>query len=200
MPRRTRLPRAFYKRDTVLVARELLNKVLAMPDGRAGRLVETEAYCAGVDPAAHTYRGRTARNATMFGEPGHLYVYFTYGMHWCANAVAWEKTPGAGVLIRALEPIAGLDAMHDARGGVSERLLCSGPARLTQALGITGALDGADLVRGDGPRILDDGTAPPLHPVASPRIGIREGTEHLWRWFVPGNRHVSPARVRTLRE
>src|SRR6478735_4573709 len=142
MPRRTRLPRSFYRRETTLVARELLNKVLAMPDGRAGRIVETEAYCAGLDPAAHTYRGKTPRNATMFGEPGHMYVYFTYGMHWCANAVAWEKTPGAGVLIRALEPIAGLDLMHDARGGVSERLLCSGPARLTQALGIAGAGEG----------------------------------------------------------
>ena len=130
MPRRTRLPRSFYRRDTVVVARDLLNKVLAMPDGRAGRIVEVEAYCAGLDPAAHTYRGRTKRNATMFGEPGHMYVYFTYGMHWCANAVAWEHAPGAGVLIRALEPIAGLPAMHDARGGVSERLLCSGPARL----------------------------------------------------------------------
>jgi DNA-3-methyladenine glycosylase len=169
-----------------------------MPDGRAGRIVEVEAYCAGVDPAAHTYRGKTARNATMYGEPGHLYVYFTYGMHWCANAVAWDHAPGAGVLIRALEPIAGLPEMHDARGGVSERLLCSGPARLTQALGINGALDGADLVQGDGPRILDDGTHPPLHPVATPRIGIRVGLEHLWRFCVPGNLHVSPARVRAV--
>jgi len=197
-PRRTRLPRAFYRHDTVHVARDLLNKVLAMPDGRAGRIVEVEAYCAGIDPAAHTYRGRTARNATMFGEPGHMYVYFTYGMHWCANAVAWEHTPGAGVLIRALEPIAGVDAMHDARGGVSERLLCSGPARLTQALGITGDLNGADLVKGAGPRIYDDGTAPPLHPIATPRIGIRHGLEHLWRFVVPGNLHVSPARVKMV--
>lgn len=194
----TTLPRAFYCRDTTHVARELLNKVLAMPDGRSGRIVEVEAYCAGIDPAAHTYRGRTARNATMFGEPGHMYVYFTYGMHWCANAVAWEHAPGAGVLMRALEPLSGLDAMHEARGGVAERLLCSGPARLTQALGITGALNGADLVDGDGPRILDDGVPPPLHPIATPRIGIREGLEHLWRWYVPGNLHVSPARVRSV--
>jgi DNA-3-methyladenine glycosylase len=196
MPRRTRLPRAFYRRETTHVARELLNKILAMPDGRTGRIVEVEAYCAGLDPAAHTYRGKTARNATMFGEPGHLYVYFTYGMHWCANAVAWDKQPGAGVLIRALEPIDGLPGMYDARGGVSERLLSSGPARLTQALGITGALDGADLVKGGGPRIVDDGTPPPSHPIATPRIGIRVGLEHLWRFYVPNNPHVSPARVR----
>ena len=198
MARRTRLPRAFYRRDTLRVARDLLNKILAMPDGRAGRIVEVEAYLAGIDPAAHTYRGRTPRNATMFGEPGHMYVYFTYGMHWCANAVAWEKTPGAGVLIRALEPISGLHAMHEARGGVSDRLLCSGPARLTQALGITGAQNGMDLVKGDGPRILDDGTAPPLHPVATPRIGISAGQEHLWRFVVPNNLHVSPARVKRV--
>jgi DNA-3-methyladenine glycosylase len=134
----------------------------------------------------------------MFGEPGHLYVYFTYGMHWCANAVAWDHAPGAGVLIRALEPVAGLPAMFEARGGVSERLLCSGPARLTQALGITGALDGIDLVKGGGPRILDDGTHPPLHPIATPRIGIRVGLEHLWRFCVPGNLHVSPARVKSV--
>src|SRR5262245_38719545 len=191
MARLRTLPRAFYRRETTQVARELLNKVLRMPDGRAGRIVEVEAYCAGVDPAAHTYRGRTARNATMFGEPGHMYVYFTYGMHWCANAVAWEHTPGAGVLIRALEPIAWLALMHDARGGVSERLLCSGPARLTQALGITGEENGADLVKGDGPRIFDDGVAPPLHPVATPRIGISVGQEHLWRFLVPNNLHVS---------
>ncbi len=198
MARRKRLPRAFYRRDTLHVARDLLNKILAMPDGRAGRIVEVEAYLAGIDPAAHTFRGRTPRNATMFGEPGHMYVYFTYGMHWCANAVAWDQTPGAGVLIRALEPIAGLDLMHDARGGVSERLLCSGPARLTQALGITGVQNGADLVKGDGPRILDDGTAPPLHPIATPRIGISAGQEHLWRFVVPHNLHVSPARVKQV--
>lgn len=195
MPRLRRLPRAFYTRETTLVARELLNKVLAMPDGRAGRIVEVEAYCAGIDPAAHTYRGRTARNATMFGEPGHMYVYFTYGLHWCANAVAWDDAPGAGVLIRALQPLRGLEAMHEARGNIPERQLCSGPARLTQALGITGALNGADLVRGDGPRIGDDGTPPPSRPLATPRIGIRVGLEHLWRYCVPGNPHVSPARV-----
>ena len=126
-------------------------------------------------------------------------MYFTYGMHWCANAVAWELTPGAGVLIRALEPIAGLDLMHDARGGVSERLLCSGPARLTQALGIDGELNGADLVKGDGPRIFDDGVAPPLHPIATSRIGISVGQEHLWRFCVPNNLHVSPARVKSVR-
>ncbi|KWI52516.1 3-methyladenine DNA glycosylase [Burkholderia pseudomultivorans] len=189
----TPLPRAFFDRAATEVAPQLLNKILAAADGRAGRIVEVEAYAGAIDPAAHTYRGRTPRNATMFGPPGHLYVYFTYGMHWCCNCVCGPAGAGTGVLIRALEPLRGIERMRAARPPrVSDRDLCRGPARLTQAMGIDGAQDGIDLVSaGDGFAIVDDGTPPPAEPARGPRIGIRVGQDLPWRWWVPGNRHVS---------
>ena len=187
------LPRRFYRRDPREVAPELLNKLLVRDDGRAGRIVEVEAYCGAEDPAAHTYRGKTARNATMFGEAGHMYVYFTYGMHFCANAVCGEVGEGVGVLLRALEPVSGIEAMRAARPKARrDRDLASGPGRLAQALGIDRGFDGADLVAGDrGVRIASDGMPPPAEPVAGPRIGISQGREHPWRWHVPGHKHVS---------
>ncbi|MET0717449.1 MAG: DNA-3-methyladenine glycosylase [Pseudoxanthomonas sp.] len=187
------LPRSFYQRDPRQVAPELLNKILVAPDGRSGRIVEVEAYAGHEDPAAQTYRGRTRRNATMFGPPGHMYVYFTYGMHWCANAVCGEEDEGVGVLIRALEPLTGLDRMRAVRlRAKRDTDLCSGPARLTQALSITGANDGADLVEADqGFRIASDGMPPPELPVSSARIGITKAVEHPWRWHVDGNPNVS---------
>ena len=187
------LPRRFYRRDPREVAPELLNKLLVRDDGRAGRIVEVEAYCGAEDPAAHTYRGKTARNATMFGEAGHMYVYFTYGMHFCANAVCGEVGEGVGVLLRALEPVSGIEAMRAARPKARrDRDLASGPGRLAQALGIDRGFDGADLVAGDrGVRITSDGMPPPAEPVAGPRIGISQGREHPWRWHVPGHKHVS---------
>lgn len=190
------LPRSFYRRDPRVVAPELLNKILLRDDGRAGRIVEVEAYAGADDPAAHSYRGKTARNATMFGPAGHLYVYFTYGMHWCANAVCGEVGEGHGVLLRALEPVAGLDRMAAARGHpAKERDLASGPGRLAQAMGIDRSLDGVDLVTGEGGvRIVDDGTPPPRTPIVGPRIGIRRAIEHPWRWCVPDHPHVSKGR------
>jgi DNA-3-methyladenine glycosylase len=190
------LPRAFYNRDPREVAPELLNKILVRDDGRAGRIVEVEAYAGSEDPAAHSFRGKTARNATMFGPGGHLYVYFTYGMHWCANAVCGKVGEGHGVLLRAMEPVEGLELMQQARGFPARvRDVASGPARLAQAMGIDRALDGADLVKGDrGIRIVSDGSLPPEMPAASPRIGIRHGIEHAWRWHVPHHEHVSKAR------
>ncbi|MEV8522273.1 DNA-3-methyladenine glycosylase [Dyella marensis] len=189
----TPLPRAFFDRPSTLLAPLLLNKILAAADGRAGRIVEVEAYAGAVDPAAHTYRGKTARNATMFGPPGHLYVYFTYGMHWCANCVAGPEGAGGAVLIRALEPLHGLAQMRAARPRASvDRDLCRGPARLTQAMGISGAQDGIDLVAAlEGFTVVDDGTAPPGDPQVGPRIGISVAKDFPWRWCVPGNRHVS---------
>lgn len=184
------LPREFYQRHPTLLAPELLNKLLVRSDGRAVRIVEVEAYAGHEDPAAHGYRGRTARNATMFGPPGHLYVYFTYGMHWGSNAVCGN---GMGVLLRAGEPIQGLAAMLQARPAAKrDRDVASGPGKLSQAMGITRELDGSDLVTGDrGMLIVTDGTPPPTHPIVGPRIGISKAMELPWRWHVPDHEHVS---------
>ncbi|MEP6898994.1 MAG: DNA-3-methyladenine glycosylase, partial [Rhodanobacter sp.] len=183
----------FYRRDPREVAVDLLNKVLVNADGRSGRIVETEAYCGVFDQAAHSWRGMTARNATMFGKPGLLYVYFTYGMHWCCNPVCGEAGEGVAVLLRALAPIGGLDAMRAARPACrSDRDLCRGPARLCQAMGIGGAQDGIDLVgRGRPLSIVDDGMPPPRKPVATTRVGITRAVDEPWRWYVPGEPHVS---------
>jgi DNA-3-methyladenine glycosylase len=187
------LSRAFYNRAATTVAQQLLNKVLASADGRAGRIVEMEAYVGAIDPASHTYRGMTPRNTIMFGPPGHMYVYFTYGMHWCCNCVSGPKGDGCGVLIRALEPLHGIAQMRTARPRIaSDRDLCRGPARLTQAMGINGAQNGIDLVHPlDGFAIVDDGMAPPKDLAGSLRIGISQGKDLPWRWSVPGNRFVS---------
>jgi DNA-3-methyladenine glycosylase len=187
------LPRSFYRRDPRLVAPELIGKVLISADGRSGRIVEVEAYCGAIDPAAHSYRGKTARNATMFGPAGHMYVYFTYGMHWCANAVCGEIDEGVGVLIRALEPLTGIERMRAARPrSRNERDLCSGPARLTQAMGITGAHDGVDLVAGRAQfAVIDDGRAKTSSIRTGPRIGITRGTDAHWRWYASESAHVS---------
>jgi DNA-3-methyladenine glycosylase len=188
-----RLPRSFYRRDPRTVAPELLNKVLLSRDGRSGRVVEVEAYCGEIDPAAHTYRGKSARNAVMFGPPGFMYVYFTYGMHWCCNAVCGDDGEGYGVLIRALEPLTGLEQMRAARPRTRrDRDLCNGPGRLTQAMAITGIQNGIDLVAAkDGFTVVDDGVEPPQHVAGSARIGISRAKDLLWRWYVPDNIYVS---------
>jgi DNA-3-methyladenine glycosylase len=159
--------------------------------------VEVEAYRGAADPASHAYRGRTARNATMFGLPGRVYVYFTYGMHFCANVVCMPEGVAEAVLLRALAPLGGLDDMRAARGpaGEGDLQLTSGPAKLCQAMGITRLEDGSDLVTGRGGlRILDDGTAPPAAPGVSGRIGIRQATALPWRFWVPGDANVSGPR------
>lgn len=189
----TPLERAFYARDPKLVARQLLNKVL-LRDDLSARIVEVEAYCGEIDPGSHAYRGKTNRNATMFGPAGGLYVYFTYGMHWCANAVCGDVDEGVAVLLRAAAPLTGLDTMRARRGLkiTRERDLCSGPAKLCQAFGLDRAFDGADLVTGDrGVVIADDGVAAPRRPGNSVRVGLSAGAEHPWRWFVEGDPNVS---------
>jgi DNA-3-methyladenine glycosylase len=152
-------------------------------DGVGGRIVELEAY-AEDDPASHAFGGATQRNASMFGPPGHLYVYRSYGIHWCANVVCEPPGRGAGVLLRALEPTHGLDRMRARRGVVDERLLCSGPGRLTQALGLTGADDGADL------SLPPFALVPPAVPAVverTPRIGISRAVEQPWRYVEAGS-------------
>lgn len=190
------LPRTFYQRHPAEVAPELLNKILVRADGRALRLVEVEAYAGSEDPAAHSFRGPTARTATMFGPAGHLYVYFSYGMHWGANAVCGPAGEGWGVLMRAGEPIAGVEAMRHVRPAARrDRDIASGPGKLSQALGITRALDGADLTSMEGGvAIVSDGTPPPAEPICGPRIGISRATDFPWRWHVPSSLHVSGRR------
>jgi DNA-3-methyladenine glycosylase len=177
--------------DAVAVAPWLLNKVLVRGE-RAGRIVEVEAYRGPLDPASHAYRGPTPRTAVMFGPPGYLYVYFTYGMHWCANVVCGPDGEAGAVLIRALAPLRGIEAMHAARAAARrERDLCNGPAKLCQALGITNADNATDLLGAGGVELVDDGTPPPKRPGRGTRIGISVATEKRWRWWVAGDENVS---------
>lgn len=192
------LARSFYARPSVEVAPDLLNKLVVRPDGRAGRIIEVEAYAGTDDPASHAFRGPTRRNATMFGRPGHLYVYFSYGVHWCANVVTGPEGEASAVLMRALDPVAGLPQMRRARWTTQRRQvdrdLCRGPGRLCQAMGIDGAFDGADLTGGSALWLSDDGTAPPGDPVTTPRIGISAARDRLWRFSVANHHGVSAAR------
>ncbi len=195
-PRPRDLARRFYAGSSLEVAPQLLNKLLVR-GGRAGRIVEVEAYLGSQDPASHAYRGLTRRNAVMFGPPGHLYVYFTYGMHFCANVVCMPPGTAEAVLVRALAPVEGLELMRAARPGISRDIdLANGPAKLCQAMDITRAEDGADLVTGGhGLRVMDDGVPPPTQPASSGRVGIRLASEVPWRWWVPGDPNVSKART-----
>lgn len=173
------------------VARELVG-ALFLVDGVGGIVVETEAYGPD-DPASHSYGGRTSRNATMFGPPGQLYVYRSYGIHWCANAVCGDDGVGAAVLLRALEPTHGLDEMRARRGLDDIALLCSGPGRLCQALGITREHDGLRLDRPPLELVL-----PPSAPeiARGPRVGITRAAELPWRYSVRNSRFVSRPRPR----
>ncbi len=184
------LDRSFYDRDARDVAPELLNKIL-VAGHCAGRVVEVEAYVAD-DRASHSYNGPTMRNRVMFGPPGYLYVYFTYGMHFCANVVTGAEGDGQAVLIRALEPLKGLSEMRTRRANVTRDVdLASGPGKLTRAMAIGRDNNGQDLCR-SRIRIVDDGTPPPLKPGVSARIGITEAVDVRWRWYIAGNPHVSP--------
>ena len=194
--RRRTLPRAFYDRDALAVAPELLNKLLVRTGEGvrlAARIVEVEAYRGADDPGSHAFRRQTPRNATMFGPPGKLYVYFSYGNHWCMNAVCGPGEQPHAVLLRAAAPLAGVDAMRERRVAAKrDRDLCAGPGRLGQAFGVGRTDDGADLVRGTL-RIVDDGVAPPARPGISRRIGLgaEKGEDLPYRFYIAGDENVS---------
>jgi DNA-3-methyladenine glycosylase len=226
------LPRTFYDRDPLEVAPELLGKILLRvarasaggllaptvpvapggtlsspaPSVRTGRIVEVEAYRGVDDAASHAFRGRTPRCATMFGPAGHLYVYFTYGMHHCANVVCWPEGMAGAVLLRAVEPLEGIAEMRDARLGAASAAraaddLCSGPGRLCQALGLDRSHDGADLVHGEqGISIVEVDSSADLPAVSSgPRVGLGErvgavARSQPWRYWIDGHRSVSRPR------
>lgn len=197
----TGLARAFFERDPTEVAPELLNKVL-VHGGRAGRIVEVEAYRGTDDPASHAYRGPTPRTEVMFGPPGHLYVYFSYGMHWCANVVTSPDGTAGAVLLRALAPLRGVEAMGEARGSPARPVdIANGPAKLCQAMAIDRAHGGVDLcepgvARTAGPWIGDDGTPPPGSVATGPRVGISVAVDRAWRFAVPDDPHCSRPRLR----
>ena len=175
--------------DAVTVARALIGTCLLV-DGVGGLIVETEAYDQS-DAASHCYRGKTRRNASLFGPPGHVYVYRSYGLHWCLNFVCREVGHGAGVLIRALEPTHGLQTMTERRATKDSRLLCAGPGRVGQALGITQAHDGRSLNR--APFVLAPSSQPNLQLElhTGSRIGISKAVELPWRFGLAGSRYLS---------
>jgi DNA-3-methyladenine glycosylase len=181
-----RLTREFFARSVHEVAPELIGATLLV-DGVGGTIVEVEAYDQD-DPASHGFRGLTARTASMFGSPGHAYVYRSYGIHWCLNLVCAEEGRSEAALVRALEPTAGLEAMRDRRGLEAARALCSGPGKLCQALGITRVFDGFPLDEPPFKLIARQGE-PPL--VVGPRIGITRAVEQPWRYGLAGSPFLS---------
>jgi DNA-3-methyladenine glycosylase len=188
------LKRDFFGRSVHEVAPDLIGVTLLV-DGVGGRIVEVEAYDQ-EDPASHAHRGRTARNAGMFGPPGHAYVYRSYGIHWCLNLVCGGAGVPEAVLIRALEPTARLDLQRTRRGVVDVRALCSGPGKLCQALGITREHDRLAL---DTPpfELVEREEVPEI--VTGPRIGITRATELSWRYMSAGSPYLSRAAPRAAR-
>ena len=189
-PRRPVVPTGWagvdFRLPSTDVARALIGVTLLF-DGVGGRIVETEAYDRD-DPASHSHRGSTERNASMFGPPGHAYVYRSYGIHWCLNFVCREAGHGAGVLIRAVEPLQGLERMRERRGLQDERLLCAGPGRVAQALGITRHHDGLPL---DRPPFELRPAEAVCEIACGPRIGISKAMDMPWRFGLAGSRFLS---------
>jgi len=201
------LPRSFYQRPTLDVARDLIGKYLVRSSTEgltSGLIVEAEAYIGESDPACHASRGRTTRNDPLYGEPGHAYVYFTYGMHYLINAVTEKEGTAAAVLIRALEPVQGIDLMRarrqagrsGSRPEVAAHELCRGPGNLARAMGITLDENRMDLAGSTSNTLWIEDRDQQFRDIGwSPRIGIRVGTDRLWRCFVPGHPCVSGSRA-----
>jgi DNA-3-methyladenine glycosylase len=191
-----KLPRSFYAQSTIQVARQLLGKYLVRkyPDGKTvGKIVETEAYVGPHDLACHAAKGRTARTEVMFGPPGHAYVYFIYGVYYCLNIVTEEVGHASAVLIRALEPVEGIELMQKRRGTEKPHSLASGPGKLCLALAIDKALNGADMCRGNV-LYVEDRDAPASKIVARPRIGVDyagKWKDKPWRFLIRGSEFVS---------
>jgi DNA-3-methyladenine glycosylase len=196
------LAREFYDRPVLAVARDLLGRDLISTTGDGvvvARLVEVEAYRGADDPGSHAYRGRTRRNATMFGPPGHLYVYFTYGMHWCANLVCAPDGTAEAVLLRAATVVEGVDLAAVRRPASPVRGLARGPARLTKALGIDGTCDGVDVVTGRV-RVLAGVPVPDEVVRTGPRVGVAgDGAATPWRFWIDGDPAVSTYRPAVAR-
>jgi DNA-3-methyladenine glycosylase len=182
------LGRSFFARSVHDVAPDLVGATLFV-DGVGGRVVEVEAYD-GDDPASHGYGGKTPRNRSMFGPPGHAYVYRSYGIHWCLNLVCGEEGSAEAALVRALEPTMGVERMRERRGVDDIRLLCSGPGRLCQALGVTGEHDALAL---DRPPFAVFPAASRTRVVRGPRIGITRATDVPWRYALAGSPFLSRA-------
>ncbi|MBA3344923.1 MAG: DNA-3-methyladenine glycosylase [Gemmatimonadales bacterium] len=188
----------FFDRPAEIVARELLGTlVVSSVDGEttAGRVVETEAYLGYDDPASHGYRHRrNQRNAALFGPPGTWYVYLSYGIHWCANLVCEAEGKAAAVLLRALEPVEGLDVMRRRRRVAADRDLCSGPGRLCQALGITRSLDGLPMPQSPVVVVFRQADGAPLSVAETPRIGITKAAKWPLRFVIAGSPWASGKR------
>jgi DNA-3-methyladenine glycosylase len=202
---RTPLSRDFYNRDPRRVSRDLLGKVLVRREAGkflAARIVEVEAYMGKNDAAAHSFAGRTARNAVLFGPPGYAYVYFIYGNHYCLNVSCLPDGVAGGVLFRAAEPLLGMEEMALARGVAINstrdlRKLTSGPGRLAEAFGITRERDnGKDLTSAESDLFIADGGYRVRHILATPRIGITKAAERPLRYVIAGNEFVSGPKIR----
>lgn len=188
------MPRRFYTRETLTVAKELLGKELVrhMDDSRlTGRIVEVEAYLGNNDPGSHAHRGITPRNRLMFGNGGFAYIYFTYGIHYCFNAVTEKQNVPGAVLIRALEPTMGLETMVKNRGDKNAFNLTSGPAKLTKALNITKEQNGLDLTKRGELFISDSNVEGNFEVVSTKRVGLNAGVDKPWRFYIKNSQFVS---------